>query len=51
VADQARAFARAVRGEAVDIPGALASARATQVGRAVIEATGSGGRIAVVSGR
>jgi len=50
VADQARAFARAVRGEAVDIPGAQASVRATQVGRAVIEATGSGGRIAVVSG-
>jgi scyllo-inositol 2-dehydrogenase (NAD+) len=50
VADQARAFARAVRGEAVDIPGAQASVRATQVGRAVIAATGSGGRIAVVSG-
>jgi predicted dehydrogenase len=47
VADQARAFARAVRGEAVDVPGAQASVRATEVGRAVIEATGSGGKVAV----
>jgi myo-inositol 2-dehydrogenase / D-chiro-inositol 1-dehydrogenase len=51
VADQARAFAKAVRGEAVDIPGAQASVRATEVGRAVIQATGSGGKVAVVDGR
>ena len=48
VADQARAFARAVRGEAVDIPGAQASVRATDVGRAVIAATASGGKVEVV---
>ena len=47
VADQARAFARAVRGEAVDIPGAQASVRATDVGRAVIAATASGGKVEV----
>ncbi len=41
VVGQARAFAAAVRGGPVDVPGASASARATAVGRAVIEATGS----------
>jgi predicted dehydrogenase len=51
VADQARAFAGAVRGQAVEIPGAESSVRATEVGRAVIEATGSGRRVAVVSAR
>ncbi len=48
VADQARAFAHAVRGETVDVPGAEASVRATEVGRAVIAASGSGGKIRVV---
>jgi predicted dehydrogenase len=47
VADQARAFSRAVRGEAVDIPGAQASVRATDVGRAVIAATASGSKVEV----
>ena len=39
VVGQARAFAAAVRGGPVDVPGASASARATAIGRAVIEAT------------
>jgi predicted dehydrogenase len=47
VADQARAFSRAVRGEAVAIPGAQASVRATDVGRAVIAATASGSKVEV----
>jgi scyllo-inositol 2-dehydrogenase (NAD+) len=38
VAEQARAFAAAVRGEAVDVPTATASIRSTLVGRAVAEA-------------
>ena len=45
VADQARAFAHAVRGETVDVPGAEASVRATDVGRAVIEASASGSKV------
>jgi predicted dehydrogenase len=47
VADQARAFARAIRGEAVEVPGAEASVRATDVGRAVTEAAASGGKVAL----
>jgi predicted dehydrogenase len=42
VADQARAFAAAVRGASLDVPGAAASARATTIGRAVTEAARSG---------
>ena len=38
VAGQARAFAAAARGAAVDVPTAEASGRATLIGQAVIEA-------------
>ena len=38
VAEQARAFAAAVRGAPIEIPGAEASGRATRIGQAVIEA-------------
>jgi myo-inositol 2-dehydrogenase/D-chiro-inositol 1-dehydrogenase len=42
VAEQARAFAMAARGVAVEIPDAGASSRATRIGRAVIEAARAG---------
>ena len=42
VAEQARAFAAAVRGDAVDVPTATASIRSTLVGRAVAEAARTG---------
>jgi predicted dehydrogenase len=42
VAEQARAFALAVRGAAIGVPGAEASGRATRIGRAVIEAARTG---------
>ena len=42
VAEQARAFAAAVRGAPVEIPGAEASGRATRIGQAVIEAARTG---------
>jgi predicted dehydrogenase len=42
VAAQALAFAAAVRGEPIEVPGAAASAAATAVGHAVIEAARSG---------
>jgi predicted dehydrogenase len=47
VAEQARAFAAAARGAAVDVPDAAASGRATRIGRAVIEAARSGQAVAV----
>jgi hypothetical protein len=47
VAEQARAFAAAVRGAATDVPGAAASGRATRIGRAVIEAARTGSRVDV----
>jgi myo-inositol 2-dehydrogenase / D-chiro-inositol 1-dehydrogenase len=47
VAEQARAFAAATRGAAVDVPDAAASGRATRIGRAVIEAARSGQAVAV----
>jgi predicted dehydrogenase len=45
VAAQARAFAAAVRGDAVEIPMAAASIRATQVGYAVTEAAFTGSTV------
>ena len=42
VAAQVRAFAAAVRGEAVDVPGAAASIRSSEVGQAVMAAARSG---------
>lgn len=42
VIGQAAAFATAVGGEPVDVPGALESARATEIGRAVIRSAESG---------
>lgn len=42
VAEQARAFAAAVRGVATDVPGAEASCRATRIGQAVIDAARRG---------
>jgi predicted dehydrogenase len=47
VAGQARAFAAAVRGIDVDVPGAAASARATIIGRAVVEAARRGTAVEV----
>ena len=47
VAEQARAFAAAVRGGAVDVPGATESGRATSIGHAVSEAARTGRRVAV----
>ena len=41
VAEQVRAFAAAVRGEAVDVPGAAASIRSSEVGQAVMAAARS----------
>ncbi len=48
LAAQARAFVRGVRGRPVGLPGAEASARATEIAIAVAEATRSGGRVEVV---
>jgi predicted dehydrogenase len=42
VAEQARAFAAAVRGAGNGVPGAAASGRATRIGRAVMEAASTG---------
>jgi myo-inositol 2-dehydrogenase / D-chiro-inositol 1-dehydrogenase len=42
VAEQARAFAAAVRGAPMEVPGAEASGRATRIGQAVIEAARTG---------
>jgi predicted dehydrogenase len=42
VVGQALAFAAAVRGDSVEVPGAAASATATAVGHAVIEAARTG---------
>ena len=47
VAGQARAFAAAVRGVDIDVPGAAASARATIIGQAVIEAARRGTAVEV----
>jgi myo-inositol 2-dehydrogenase / D-chiro-inositol 1-dehydrogenase len=47
VAGQARAFAAAVRGADTDVPGAAASARATTIGTAVIEAARRGTAVEV----
>ena len=47
VAEQARAFAAAVRVGAVDVPGATESGRATSIGHAVSEAARTGRRVAV----
>src|SRR5262245_46512358 len=42
VAEQVRAFAAAVRGEAVEVPAAAASIRSSELGQAVMEAARSG---------
>ena len=42
VVAQAAAFAATVGGERVDLPGALESARATEIGQAVIRSAASG---------
>jgi predicted dehydrogenase len=47
VAEQARAFAAAVRGDAVDVPDASASIRSSEVGQAVMAAARSGEKVAV----
>jgi predicted dehydrogenase len=47
VAGQARAFAAAVRGEAVEVPLAPASRRATRIGRAVMEAVATRTSVAI----
>lgn len=47
VAEQARAFAAAVRGAANGVPGAEASGRATRIGRAVMEAASTGSPVDV----
>ena len=49
VAGQARAFAAAVRGVDADVPGAAASARATIIGQAVIEAARRGTAVEVAA--
>jgi predicted dehydrogenase len=49
VAEQARAFAAAVRGDVVDVPRAEASQRATRVGRAVMEAATTGTPVVIES--
>jgi predicted dehydrogenase len=49
VAEQARSFAAAARGIAVETPGAAASVRATAIGRAVTEAAATGERIVIGS--
>ena len=47
VVEQARAFAAAARGIAVDTPGAAASIRATAIGRAVTKAATTGERVVI----
>jgi predicted dehydrogenase len=47
VAEQARAFAAAARGGAVDVPDAAASIRSSEVGQAVMAAARSGEKVAV----
>lgn len=47
VAEQARAFAGAIRGGEMSIPGAAASNRAVRIGRAVQEAVRRGARVAI----
>jgi predicted dehydrogenase len=49
-AEQARAFAAAVRGAPVEIPGAEASGRATRIGQAVIEAARRGRPVDIGAG-
>lgn len=49
VVGQARAFAAAVRGDGADVPGATASAEATRIGVAVIEAARTGRAVAVAA--
>ena len=51
VVNQMKAFAAAVRGAAIDVPGAAASARATQVAHAVQRAAATGQAVEVPSAR
>jgi predicted dehydrogenase len=49
VASQAEAFAAAVRGESVEVPGARASSRAVTLGRATQRAAATGALVAVTA--